>query len=422
MKYSCTSKPGDVGGTVCSETVKSACRDSSVAAAIMSRQPVLLLFGLLLVVTVQGLYIRNTLKFAVSKPAEAQRGTVPLGVKCTINRAGAGMSKVQSLSLYRAKMENRVTAGDYDLVASVTPSEVNNVLGASEITVSGQAGSARVSNLDVKYISPTDGFCYIYKAIAKGVDGRGRARSRSRIVKVNSIDGGACVEPQKPLPTQASNAPTIADLLTKVDQCCVSSEVISQHTKAIEQLEDGVNECSQKASDNEEEIQDNAEKYEDLESKVKGLIKLLSIDRTKYIISGIFRGRVYTLSKEAGEFNLEASNRQCVEAGGYLVEFNDAAEQNFATQFVKGFHGGQIALTGVNCVEEGCKFVNYNSKTPATVIWRKGEPNNCHSVEQCTMFMSDGLNDVKCNSSGRFMCEIPLYDVTFAFEPIVHSI
>ncbi|GFO15772.1 C-type lectin domain family 4 member g-like [Plakobranchus ocellatus] len=381
-------------------------------AATMIRQPVLLLFGLLMVITVQGIYIRNTLKISLTKPTEAQRGTVPLDVKCTMNRRGAGMRTVQSLSLYRAKIVDGVTAGDFDLVASVTPTGVNNVLGASEISVSGTAGLARVSSLDVKYTSPTDGFCYVYKAIAKGVDGRRRPRSRSRIVKVNSIDGGACVEPQEPSTTPVSNAPTIAELLTKVDQCCVSSEVITQHTKAIELVEVGVNECSQKISDNAEEIQNNAEKYDALDSKVEGLIKLLSIDRTKYMISGIFRGRVYTLSKAAGEFNLEAKNDLCIDAGGYLVEFNDEEEQNFAARFEQKFRDGEITLTGVNCVEEGCKFVNYNSNTPATVKWRKGEPNYCNTFERCTMMVIDGLNDVKCTASGRYMCEIPLYDPT----------
>ncbi|GFO49519.1 hypothetical protein PoB_007602400 [Plakobranchus ocellatus] len=266
----------------------------SLPAAIMTRQPILLLFGLLLVVTVQGL--QSSVRFAVNKPTEAERGTVPLDVKCSFNRLGTGMRRILSLSLFRAKIKNGVADGGFNLVASVTPSGVNNVLGASEITVTGQAGGARVSNLDVKYISPTDGFCFIYKGVAKGFDMWGRPRSRMHTVRVKSIDGGACVEPQEPSTTQASNAPTITDLPTKVDQCCVSSEVITQHTKAIEKLEDGVNECSQKASDNEEEIQNNAEKYDDLDSKVEGLIKLLSIDRTKYIISGIFRGRVYTLS------------------------------------------------------------------------------------------------------------------------------
>ncbi|GFN76774.1 collectin-11 [Plakobranchus ocellatus] len=384
----------------------------------MSLQPIFLLLCFLAVASAF-LGSQKKVSLKVLRPPKASQGKFPLKIKCTFDKNGSGMNTVNSVRLLRSKIGNGGELEGYKLIASVTPSKVNNILGESEIVVSGEIEEARYSNLGVKYISPTEGFCYMYKCIADGSDYFYQNRSRFETIRVSSVNEGTCEKPQKPFIPDISKAPSFIELQKEVNQCCVSSDIIKQHSEAIEQLEDGVNECSERTSDLEEEMINNAEKYEELANsnaekyqelanKVEAFNKLLSINTAKYIVSSIYKGRVYTLNRGDMVFNLETMNNLCKGEGGYLVEFNDQDEQKFAETFA-ALVGNRIVFTGANCVEKACTFVYYNSKKPVTnVKWLPREPNNCRRVEQCVNIRRGGLNDTRCKGRGRFMCEIPL--------------
>ncbi|GFN76775.1 collectin-11 [Plakobranchus ocellatus] len=374
--------------------------------AIMSLQPILLLFGVLAIASAFG--SASKVSLSVDRPLNASQGSVPLKIKCTFDKQQSGIRIVKGVRLLRSKIGDNGKPGSYRLIASVTPSNVNNVLGESEIVVSGEINQERYSNLDVEYKSLTEGYCSMYKCIADGTNILYRKKSRFETIRLRSINEGTCKKPHKPVIPDVSKAPSFIELQKKVDQCCVSSDIIKEQSEAIEQLEDGVNECSEKTSDLEEEMTNTAEKYEELANKVEAFNKLLSINTAKYIVSSIYKGRVYTLNREDTVFNLETMNNLCKGEGGYLVEFDDQDEQEFARAFA-AFAGNDIVYTGANCVEKACTFVYYNSNKPMTnVKWVPGEPNNCQRREQCVNIRSDGLNDTPCNGKGRFMCEIPL--------------
>ncbi|GFN76777.1 collectin-11 [Plakobranchus ocellatus] len=398
------------------ETMNNLCKGEG--GRIMSLQPIFLLLGFLALASAFFGSLKKV-SFTVDRPPKTSQGKIPLRIKCTFDKHGSGMKTVNSVSLLRSKIGDGGVLEGYELIVSVTPSKMNNVLGESEIVVSGEIEEARYSNLGVKYISPTEGFCYMYKCIADGSDFLSQNRSRFETIRVRSINEGTCEKPQKPFSPDISKAPSFIELQKEVNECCVSSDIIKEQSEAIEQLEDGVNECSEKTSDLEEEMLNNAERYEELTNntaekyqelanKVEAFNKLLSINTVKYIVSSIYKGRVYTLNREDMVFNLETMNNLCKGEGGYLVEFKDQDEQEFAETFV-ALVGNRIVLTGANCVEKACTFVYYNSKKPVTnVKWLPREPNNCKRVEQCVNIRRGGLSDIRCKGRGRFMCEILL--------------
>ncbi|GFN77749.1 Cd209 antigen [Plakobranchus ocellatus] len=149
-------------------------------------------------------------------------------------------------------------------------------------------------------------------------------------------------------------------------------------------------------------------------AKVAGFVKVLSIDGTAYQVSPLHNGRVYTLSKKDETFNLQKMNDRCKEAGGYLVEIDDQEEQDFVTNFSTRA-AGKIIYVGANDLQKEGTFVQYNSKkVMSNIKWKKGEPNNYGSGEDCVNIRTDGLNDVSCSRTSRYICEPQSYGITTA--------
>ncbi|GFN77740.1 collectin-11 [Plakobranchus ocellatus] len=136
--------------------------------------------------------------------------------------------------------------------------------------------------------------------------------------------------------------------------------------------------------------------------------KLLSIDGSKYFISNLYKGRLYTMSKKIEPFGLEKMNSRCKELGGYLVEHDNEEEQDFVAKF-SNHAGRNLVYMGANDIEKEGTFVQYNSKkVMSNVRWNTGEPNNTGGDEDCAVTGAYGLIDVGCSRTLRYICEIPL--------------
>ncbi|GFN98205.1 mannose-binding protein [Plakobranchus ocellatus] len=127
-----------------------------------------------------------------------------------------------------------------------------------------------------------------------------------------------------------------------------------------------------------------------------------------YDISEVYRGRQYFISKEHEYFNLATMNDRCKKLGGYLVQFDDAAEQRKVGSLAVAVPGKGPFFTGLtDNVREGW-FYTYNDKKHARYHkFRWFQPDNWWN-EDCVVVWDNGLNDIDCGKRGRYVCEVPV--------------
>ncbi|GFN99516.1 collectin-11 [Plakobranchus ocellatus] len=330
----------------------------------MSLQPILLLLGVLMISSTQG--ARN-LRIIPQRPPAELSDKNPLSVKCVFNSVGSNIHSLTSLKLYRKKLGQTT----YKLAASKVYSEVKSSLGPGP-TVTAEFNGGGESFLSVKYSTPTDGYCYTYRCVAEGKNYIGQLRQEFTTFGISSPRGLTCTQV---FAITTTKAPLLSD--------CSSGQSVK---------------------DLEEEVNNNELKIEKL---LIILIKASTLG-SKYFISDFYNGRVYFMSKTNEGFNLNTKNKQCIDAGGYLVELDDTDEQEFVAQFSKAA-GRSSVFVSANDVDKEGSFVQYNSKKPIPQLkWKKGEPNNYANSEDCTAINADGLNDLVCTTTGRYVCEVPL--------------
>ncbi|GFN77570.1 Cd209 antigen [Plakobranchus ocellatus] len=341
----------------------------------MSLQPILMLLGVLMISSAQG---EDNLVVRVIRPPSAYSDKAPLTVQCLFSNAGTELHTMNNVKLMRTRVRAKP---DYQFVGVRTLREVENGLG-SEAVVTGELKQGGESFLSVRFAKPGDGYCYYYRCTATGKNSQGKIRGTSKIVMVNSKDGRAC---KKPAPAATT---TKAPVVSGSD--CSSCQ-------AVKDLQDQVEIDAMKIQNNALNIQ-----------KLQALLIQASPLKENYLISGIFDGSVYLLSKKNERFSLESKNDQCKEAGGYLVELDSKEEQDFVAQFSKAA-GRSFVYISANDVDKEGTFVQYNSKKPIPQLkWKKGEPNNYAGGEDCANINVYGLNDLDCSRSSRYLCEIPL--------------
>ncbi|GFO44264.1 hypothetical protein PoB_007076900 [Plakobranchus ocellatus] len=133
-------------------------------------------------------------------------------------------------------------------------------------------------------------------------------------------------------------------------------------------------------------------------------------DVPSFWVSKVFRksNSVYYLSKKVSKISLDRRNDLCKSIGGYLAELDSRDEQNFVAKFVRA-HSGNYVFTGGNDIRREGTFVYYNSKKPMPALqWRHGSPDNWKNDEDCLDIMLGGFNDINCDYSGQYVCEIRL--------------
>ncbi|GFN77742.1 collectin-11 [Plakobranchus ocellatus] len=232
-----------------------------------------------------------------------------------------------------------------------------NKLGSEITSFGGEVNSKSPARAYMKYKSPDDGYCYHYRCTAKVNTGSGRSITMQKVTNVDRRDRTQCT------------------------QICAADEKVAQ-------LEEKRDQCFAQAA---------------------GFAKLLSINRRIFLISALYKGRVYIMNKKTESFSLQKMNDRCKENGGYLVEIDDQEEQEFVAKFSIVL-GSSMVYIGANDVKKEGTFVQYNSnKLVRNVKWMKGEPSNYKGVEHCVVIRTYGLNDISCGRTYRYICEVPLF-------------
>ncbi|GFO37325.1 Cd209 antigen-like protein c [Plakobranchus ocellatus] len=119
-------------------------------------------------------------------------------------------------------------------------------------------------------------------------------------------------------------------------------------------------------------------------------------------------GHTYLLSKERPRFDIHRMNQLCKEYKGYLVEVDTISEQVFLRKYLrrKGYLV-DIIYTGFTDLGSEGKFYHIESKKPMpNLTWKWWNPDNWKNEEHCVNLANDGMNDLRCNAKGRYLCEL----------------
>ncbi|RUS88257.1 hypothetical protein EGW08_003959 [Elysia chlorotica] len=155
------------------------------------------------------------------------------------------------------------------------------------------------------------------------------------------------------------------------------------------------------------------DKVMEIDLRTRVIRTLQFIDVSKFAVSDRYQEKLYLISKDEVDFELEREDKACVAQGGYLLELDDEAEKSFTLDFAKKIGGStQIAMGGNDVQTEGTWIYHHSKKpVPSSLQWINGEPNNYPPGEDCMAFKmsEDGLNDFACGKVARFICEVPLF-------------
>ena len=147
-----------------------------------------------------------------------------------------------------------------------------------------------------------------------------------------------------------------------------------------------------------------------LQDKIEHVHFLSTIGGAQFDVSGEYKGRIYLASRLTMQSNIAQKNKVCTAKGGYLVEFDNPKEFDFVLNFAKAIDADENFMTGGNDLDHEGVFTYFHSKKAIPSLrWRSGQPDNYRN-EDCVVFRLDsyGLNDVGCEASAQFICEIPL--------------
>ena len=149
-----------------------------------------------------------------------------------------------------------------------------------------------------------------------------------------------------------------------------------------------------------------------LQDKIEQVHFLLTIGGAQFDVSGEYEGRIYLASRLTTQSNIAQKNKVCTAKGGYLVEFDNQKELDFVLNFAKAIDEDENFMSGGNDLDNEGVFTYFNSKKKIPSLkWRSGQPDNHRGEEDCVVFRLDvyGLNDIRCEASAQFICEIPLH-------------
>ena len=125
---------------------------------------------------------------------------------------------------------------------------------------------------------------------------------------------------------------------------------------------------------------------------------------------GYYYGSHYIIPAYDAIFDLELANYNCHYMEGYLLELNHPNEMELLYFYIDRQIWWTRHFTGGNDFAQHGNFVYVESGKPVpSSIWQSGEPNNQDGNEHCTYLDMNrhGLKDIKCESYGRYICEVP---------------
>ncbi|GFO16613.1 collectin-12 [Plakobranchus ocellatus] len=115
----------------------------------------------------------------------------------------------------------------------------------------------------------------------------------------------------------------------------------------------------------------------------------------------------YLLSMDHERFDLAKMNGRCKKLGGYLLQIDNKGESDFVQGMAYNAKGRGPFFTGITDKQREGRYLNYNDNTPAKYLkWRWFQPDNWWG-EDCVEMSYTGLNDIGCEKSGRYFCEVP---------------
>ncbi|GFO06685.1 collectin-11 [Plakobranchus ocellatus] len=405
--------------------------------------PVWFLLGFLLFAGAAALQkdTSKSIRLNAVNPEFVQPDSAPLNIQCTFDISRTNLVKVVELSISRLDIGGN---GEKEMMAEVSPANLTYGLSQSDISASGQIKNDAKSTLFVSYVSNTDGYCKTYSCLAKGFKANGQEASIFRPIKVKGVNGSLC----------KSKLPAKVPVYTSEErnaECCVSSEALQAQNKSIESLEVEVQKCSAvipEVSDNRIDIEELHEEVSNLSTALnnienvtsdlvvdvreklnkfsksirkldfhinyllvqsRGLLRVLTIDVTRFYVSNILGNSVYSVSKSERALNLRSMNAICRLTGGFVLEFEHLGEQFFVADFIKSLGPGEYYI-GANDVETEGTFVYYNSGKPVTnVLWAEGEPKSSGENEDCVQLTRSGLKNVSCGRVAKVICKTRLF-------------
>ncbi|GFN89234.1 histone-lysine N-methyltransferase SETMAR [Plakobranchus ocellatus] len=122
-------------------------------------------------------------------------------------------------------------------------------------------------------------------------------------------------------------------------------------------------------------------------------------------------GHTYVVRKEVQPFDINKMNDICKTFNGYLLELNNKSEQAGVRKYLyRTRRFGYTVYTGFTDLGSEGKFYHINSKKPMPKLnWKWWNPDNWKNEEHCVNIGNRGVNDLRCNATGRYICEIDYY-------------
>ncbi|GFO37214.1 hypothetical protein PoB_006371900 [Plakobranchus ocellatus] len=263
----------------------------------MNLTPVWLVFGFLLVTAAAVKDTFKSVRLRAIKPTNVNSDSPSLKIVCDFDRNRAKLANVSELAIFRFDIGG---GGKQEMVAEITTDNLTYGLSESEISASGIIRNEDKSRyiLSVTYASNTDGYCHSYSCKATGLRENGEELSLTRPIKVKGVNGSLCK-------SKGPASVSVTELQEKIEECCVSSEAVQAHTKAIDSLEQGVSKCSAvipNVENNEIEIEDLREQISNLSVELNSIQKNQAADGRSDLQEeklGNLTGRVERLERSA---------------------------------------------------------------------------------------------------------------------------
>ncbi|GFO35920.1 collectin-11 [Plakobranchus ocellatus] len=117
-------------------------------------------------------------------------------------------------------------------------------------------------------------------------------------------------------------------------------------------------------------------------------------------------GKTYLVSQTPERFDLATMNTRCKGSGGYLLEINNYKEEEKVMLFLYDMDLlSEIVYTGHTDLGQEGKFYHYDTKKPLSsdIKWRWFEPDNYNGNEHCVNIRNEGINDIECHQTARYI-------------------
>ncbi|GFR86643.1 C-type lectin [Elysia marginata] len=341
-----------------------------------------------------------------------------LVINCSLDARSTDLTTLASLTIFGSRPYGGVE--DFDQLATVdmwsNEPKLGNELVEADVSIAGriEEGPSEISVLILSWNSPTKLYRNTYKCVANGITRKGEATSLASTVKLEQVGGGGCCHK---MDSVSSHLQHLAEVTQET--ASDSSRKVDLISSRLQRLTEVVQETANISKEVVSQVQGQDHKMLELESKLDAvhlttrfLSTLMTIDRTKYDVSPVYKETLYLATRQPKVFNIVADNEACQQQGGYLAEIDDDEESRFVFNFAKAMGGSDIFMTGGNDIDEEGKFVFFHSKksVPQQLTWLRGQPDDYKRKEDCMHFWitRGGLNDTPCTSNSKYICEVPL--------------